>query len=87
MRSSSNDCSQGSSNRSSSGGATNSIGGKSSAGIAAAVALHMPSSAAGASALGVRQLKALLAALGVDCSAAVEKSDLVGALVAHLGLS
>jgi hypothetical protein len=35
----------------------------------------------------VRHLKALLAGLRVDCGTAVEKSDLVGALVAHLGLS
>jgi hypothetical protein len=40
-----------------------------------------------ASALSVRQLKALLAGLGVGCHAAAEKSDLVGALVAQLGLS
>jgi hypothetical protein len=53
----------------------------------AAAGLDLPSSAAAASALSVRQLKALLAGLGVDCAAAVEKSDLVGALMAHLGLS
>jgi hypothetical protein len=34
----------------------------------------------------VRQLKALLAGLGVGFGAAVEKSDLVGAMVAQLGL-
>jgi hypothetical protein len=53
----------------------------------ALASLDLPSSAAAASALGVCQLKALLAVLGVDCAAAVEKSDLVGALVAHLGLN
>jgi hypothetical protein len=52
----------------------------------AAAGVDLPTSAAAASALGVRQLKALLAGLRVDCTAAVEKSDLVGALVAHLGL-
>jgi hypothetical protein len=40
----------------------------------AAVGLDLPSSAAAASAFSVRQLKALLAWLGVDCAAAVEKS-------------
>jgi hypothetical protein len=63
-------------------GGSNSTG----AGIAAGARLDLPVSAAAASALSVRQLKALLAELGVDCRTAVEKSDLVGALVAHLGL-
>jgi hypothetical protein len=35
----------------------------------------------------VRQLKVLLAGLRVDCGTAVEKSDLVGALVSHLRLT
>jgi hypothetical protein len=61
------------------------MGGRNST-CAAAAGLELPSSAAAASALSVRQLKALLAGLGGDCAAAVEKSDMVGALVAHLEL-
>jgi hypothetical protein len=57
------------------------------ASVAAAAGLDVPASAAAASALSVRQLKALLAVLRADCAAAVEKSDLVGALVGRLGLS
>jgi hypothetical protein len=82
--------SQGNSNRTSDSGPANSmpLGGSSSTGTAAAAAagLDVPSSAAAASVLSVRQLKALLAGLRVDFGTAVEKSDLVGALVAHLGL-
>jgi hypothetical protein len=54
---------------------------------AAGAGLELPTSAAAAAVLGVRQLKALLSALGVGCGAAVEKSDLVEALVSHLQLS
>jgi hypothetical protein len=68
---------------------SNKDSGSSSAAAAAAAAagFDLLSSAAAAAALSVRQLKALLAGLRVDCAAAVEKSDLVGALVAHLGLA
>jgi hypothetical protein len=67
----------------SAGSSPNSQDSSSTTAAAAAAALDLPVSAAAASALSVRQLKALLAELGVDCSAAVEKSDLVEALVAH----
>ncbi|KAF6258451.1 hypothetical protein COO60DRAFT_1120832 [Scenedesmus sp. NREL 46B-D3] len=67
------------------------MGGSSKAGTtgggAAAAGLDLPVSVAAAAVLGVRQLKALLAGLGVGCGSAVEKSDLVGGLVSHLGLS
>jgi hypothetical protein len=48
----------------------------------------LPSSAAGAAALSVRELKALLRILGMAgvAAAAVEKSDLVAALVDSLKL-
>jgi hypothetical protein len=86
MRNSSAGCSQGSSVRSSSSGEAGSglMGDIGSA--SAAAVLELPGNAAAAAALSVRQLKALLAGLGAGCVAAVEKSDLVGALVAHLGL-
>jgi hypothetical protein len=61
--------------------------GSSSANAAASAGLQLPGSAAAAAALSVRQLKALLAGLGVGCGAALEKSDLVGALVAQLQLT
>jgi hypothetical protein len=54
---------------------------------AAAAGLELPGSAAAAAALPVRQLKALLSSLSVSgVAGAVEKSDLVGLLVGHLGL-
>uniref|UniRef100_A0A383VPY6 phytol kinase n=1 Tax=Tetradesmus obliquus TaxID=3088 RepID=A0A383VPY6_TETOB len=74
---------------SSSGSANACSRGTGSAGAAAAAAgLELPCSAVAAAALPVRQLKALLAALGVaGLAGAVEKSDLVGLLVGHLSLS
>jgi hypothetical protein len=57
------------------------------ASTSAAAGLELPASAAAAAALPVRQLKSLLAALGVaGLAGAVEKSDLVGLLVGALGL-
>jgi hypothetical protein len=84
--SSSTGCSQGSSTRSSSSGDFD--GGPMGAGgsSSGAAVLELPGNAAAAAALSVRQLKALLTGLGAGCGKAVEKSDLVGALVAHLGL-
>jgi hypothetical protein len=68
------------------GGSSSNI--SSSATAAAAAGVELPSSAAAAAALPVRQLKALLTALGVaGLAGAVEKSDLVGLLVGHLALS
>jgi hypothetical protein len=71
---------------------SSSSGNSSTANAAAAVAaaaagLELPASAAAAAALPVRQLKSLLAALGVaGLAGAVEKSDLVALLVGALGL-
>jgi hypothetical protein len=89
MRSSSTGGSQGSSARSSSSGVhvAEAMGCGITAAAVVAAGLELPSSAPAAAALSVRQLKALLAGLGVGCGAAVEKSDLVGALVAHLRLN
>jgi hypothetical protein len=73
-------------------GSTRSAAGSSSstaaAAAAAAAGLELPVSAAAASGLPVRQLKALLVALGVaGLVGAVEKCDLVQLLVGHLGLA
>jgi hypothetical protein len=68
---------------SSSAGPADSTSNKDTGGSSAAASAE---GAAAASALSVRQLKALLAGLRVDFGTAVEKSNLVGALVAHLGL-
>jgi hypothetical protein len=90
MRSSSAGGSQGSSARSSSSGEDGPVarGGSTNAAASASAAalLELPGNAAAAAALSSRQLKVLLAGLGVGCGKAVERSDLVGAVVAHLGL-